>query len=132
MVYYLKRLFFRAKLLFRYIRSEKSVSVVQESLFDCENEYSKIPSDESISFPAIWVTELYTPSLAGGLVKKIKELGWDDSAFSDQSASDWVNSLRRGTFSGRKYFESIVSDRTEKVLGTNFQKKLFYQAVLFQ
>ncbi|MCO7231205.1 MULTISPECIES: hypothetical protein [unclassified Cobetia] len=123
MINYLKLLFFRSKFLFKYIRKEKSASVVQRNLVDCENEYSKIPSDEMISFPATWVTELYTPSLARELVKKIKKLGWGDSGFSDQSASDWINSLRRGTFSGRKYFEPIVSDRTGKLLSTDCREK---------
>lgn len=42
-----------------------------------ENAAGRLPDDERIEVPAIWVTELYTPSTVRGLLDGIHRLGWE-------------------------------------------------------
>ncbi len=64
------------------------------------NERSRLPCDEGVELPAIWVTELYTPSTVGGLLKGISELGWEYGRSRDASLTKWMNDVREGRQAG--------------------------------
>ena len=65
-----------------------------------ENARSRLPDDESVQVPAIWVAELYTPSTVGGLLKGIGDLGWEYGRTRDDSLSKWMSDVREGRQAG--------------------------------
>lgn len=65
-----------------------------------ENEKGRLPSDEGVQVPAIWVTELYTPSTVGGLLKGLVKLGWEYDMSRDASLTKWMNDVREGRSAG--------------------------------
>lgn len=40
-----------------------------------ENESGRLPDEEGVQVPAIWIVELYTPSTVGGLIKRARRVG---------------------------------------------------------
>lgn len=65
-----------------------------------ENERGRLPGDEGVQVPAIWVAELYTPSTVDGLLKGIGELGWEYGRSRDASLTKWMNDVREGRQAG--------------------------------
>lgn len=65
-----------------------------------ENESGRLPADEGVHVPAIWVTELYTPSTVGGLLKGISELDWEYGSTRDNSLTKWMADVREGRQAG--------------------------------
>ena len=65
-----------------------------------ENEKGRLPDDEGVQVPAIWVAELYTPSTVMGLLKGIRDLGWEYSRNRDSSLTKWMNDVREGRQAG--------------------------------
>lgn len=68
---------------------------------DCEeNARGRLPDDEGVQLPGIWVSELYTPSTVCGLLKGIRELGWEYGRNRDTSLTKWMNDVREGRQAG--------------------------------
>lgn len=65
-----------------------------------ENERGRLPGDEGVQVPGIWVAELYTPSTVGGLLKGIGELGWEYGMSRNDSLTKWMNDVREGRQAG--------------------------------
>jgi hypothetical protein len=65
-----------------------------------ENRAGKLPSDERVELPCIWVAELYTPSTITGLLNGIADLGWEHGKMSDQSLLKWMADVRHGRRAG--------------------------------
>lgn len=65
-----------------------------------ENAHGRLPDDESVAVPAIWVAELYTPSTVVGLLKGIGDLGWEYGSSRDDSLIKWMNDVREGHQAG--------------------------------
>lgn len=60
------------------------------------NERSRLPDDESVEVPAVWVIELYTPSTVDKLREGINKLGWNSRKrmHSEQSVIEWIDEKR--------------------------------------
>lgn len=88
-----------------------------------QNARGKLPDDEGLQVPAIWVSELYTPSTVGGLLQGIRDLGWDYGRNRDDSLSKWMNDVREGRQAGWTSlglvsppdFAHFMSERTAKL-----------------
>ena len=65
-----------------------------------ENARGRLPDDEDVQVPAIWVAELYTPSTVGGLLDGIRHLGWEHGRSRDNSLTKWMNDVREGRKAG--------------------------------
>jgi hypothetical protein len=65
-----------------------------------ENARGQLPDAEGVQIPAVWVAELYTPSTVGGLLKGIKDLGWEFGRTRDDSLTKWMNDVREGRLAG--------------------------------
>ncbi len=65
-----------------------------------EHARGRLPDDESVQVPAIWVAELYTPSTVGGLLTGIGDLGWEYGRSRDDSLTRWMNDVRGGRRAG--------------------------------
>ncbi len=65
-----------------------------------ENARGRLPDDEGVQLPGIWVAELYTPSTVGGLLKGIRELGWEYGRSRDDNLVKWMNDVREGRQAG--------------------------------
>lgn len=65
-----------------------------------ENARGRLPNDEGIEVPAVWVAELYTPSTVGGLLDGIRDLGWEYGRSRDDSLTKWMNDVREGRQAG--------------------------------
>lgn len=65
-----------------------------------ENVRGRLPDDEEVQVPAIWVCELYTPSTVDGLLKGLASLGWDISGLSGTNLTKWMSDARAGRLAG--------------------------------
>lgn len=65
-----------------------------------ENARSRLPENENIELPVIWVAELYTPSTVSGLLTGISDLGWEYGKTRDDSLAKWMSDVRRGRRAG--------------------------------
>jgi len=65
-----------------------------------ENARGRLPDDEGVQLPGIWIAELYTPSTVGGLLNGIRELGWEYGRSRDDSLTKWMNDIREGRQAG--------------------------------
>ena len=65
-----------------------------------ENESSRLPPNETLSVPAVWVAELYTPSTVSGLLEGIRKLGWEHSRSGGDSLAKWMSDVREGRSAG--------------------------------
>lgn len=65
-----------------------------------ENAQGRLPDDERIQVPAIWVAELYTPSTVAGLLDGITELGWEYGRSRSDSLTKWMSDAREGRGAG--------------------------------
>lgn len=65
-----------------------------------ENLRGRLPDDEGVQLPGIWTVELYTPSTVGGLLKGIRDLGWEYGQRRDDSLTKWMNDVREGRQAG--------------------------------
>jgi hypothetical protein len=65
-----------------------------------ENARGRLPDDEQVQVPAIWVAELYTPSTVGGLLAGIARLGWEQGRTRDDSLTKWMCDVREGRQAG--------------------------------
>lgn len=63
-----------------------------------ENERSRLPENEKVEIPAIWVAELYTPSTIDGLLKGLSTLNWKENLVGkNQDLSSWTKENRLGS-----------------------------------
>jgi len=65
-----------------------------------ENKKGKLPDDENIQLPAIWVSELYTPSKVEKLLTGIQKLDWDKDRIGQKSLIQWMSEARQGRTAG--------------------------------
>lgn len=65
-----------------------------------ENESSRLPPNERIEVPAIWITELYTPSTVAGLFNGLHDLDWEQGAFPQDDLAKWMSDVRHGRTAG--------------------------------
>jgi len=65
-----------------------------------ENAQGRLPEDEHIQVPAIWVVELYTPSTVAGLLAGITDLGWEYGRSRSDSLAKWMSDVREGRGAG--------------------------------
>ena len=65
-----------------------------------ENAKGRLPEDEHIQVPALWVAELYTPSTVGGLLAGISRMGWEYGRSRSDSLVKWMNDVREGRQAG--------------------------------
>ncbi|GAH00531.1 unnamed protein product, partial [marine sediment metagenome] len=65
-----------------------------------ENAQGRLPEDEHVQVPAIWVTELYTPSTVAGLLAGIADLGWEFGRSHADSLTKWMSDAREGRGAG--------------------------------
>lgn len=65
-----------------------------------DNARGRLPDDEGVQLPGIWVAELYTPSTVGGLLNGIQDLGWEYGRHRDDSLTKWMNDVREGRQAG--------------------------------
>ena len=65
-----------------------------------ENAQGRLPPDESLSVPAVWIAELYTPSTVAGLLDGIHQLGWEHGRTRSDSLAKWMNDVRQGRSAG--------------------------------
>ena len=65
-----------------------------------ENAKGRLPDDEGVQLPAIWVAELYTPSTVSGLLKGITDLGWEYGRSRSDSITEWMRDVREGRQAG--------------------------------
>jgi len=65
-----------------------------------QNVRGRLPDDEDVQVPAIWVVELYTPSTVSGLLDGIRHLGWDYGRSRDDSLTKWMSDVREGRRAG--------------------------------
>lgn len=80
-----------------------------------ENAAGRLPDDERIEVPAIWVTELYTPSTVRGLLDGIHRLGWEFGRHrSNESVVKWMTDVRRGRRAGWTRL-GLVAPRGSKI-----------------
>lgn len=106
----LRDLFKRLKIVIRIMKKIKSTPGESADFDDENNKENKLPPDESIDFPAVWISELYTPSSSRDLLKGISLLGWDNFINSSFSINEWMNDVRVGASSGKLYLGEIFSD----------------------
>jgi len=64
------------------------------------NELTRLPADERLAVPAVWITELYTPSTVPGLLQGIDKLGWTHGRGMDQNLAKWMSDVRDGRMAG--------------------------------
>lgn len=65
-----------------------------------ENAQGRLPDDEHVQVPAIWVAELYTPSTVAGLLAGITHLGWEYGRSRNDSLTKWMSNVREGRQAG--------------------------------
>lgn len=65
-----------------------------------DNAHGRLPNDEGVQLPGIWVAELYTPSTVGGLLQGIQNLGWEFGRNRDDSLTKWMSDVREGRQAG--------------------------------
>ncbi|NQV16640.1 hypothetical protein HQ531_14350 [bacterium] len=65
-----------------------------------DNIRGKLPKDEHIQVPAIWVAELYTPSNIDGLFQGIRKLGWEQGRIRQDDLLKWMSDVRQGRRAG--------------------------------
>jgi hypothetical protein len=65
-----------------------------------ENARSRLPDDESVEVPSVWVVELYSPSTLLGLLDGIARLRWEHGRTSGDSLMKWINDVRNGRQAG--------------------------------
>jgi len=65
-----------------------------------ENAQGRLPEDEHVQVPAIWVAELYTPSTVAGLLAGIADLGWEYGRSRADSLTKWMSDAREGRQAG--------------------------------
>ncbi len=65
-----------------------------------ENAQGRLPEDEHVQVPAVWVAELYTPSTAAGLLAGIADLGWEYGRSRSDSLTKWMSDAREGRGAG--------------------------------
>lgn len=65
-----------------------------------ENKRGRLPDEEGVQVPAVWVAELYTPSTVGKLLRGIRDLGWEHGRSGRDSLSKWMNDVREGRQAG--------------------------------
>lgn len=67
-----------------------------------KNTRGRLPDDERVQVPVIWVAELYAPSTVAGLLEGIANLGWEYGRSRDDSLSKWLSDVRQGRLAGWK------------------------------
>ncbi|WP_341936870.1 hypothetical protein [Marinimicrobium sp. C2-29] len=67
-----------------------------------ENARGRLPEDESVALPAVWVAELYTPSTVNSLLKGVRNLNWEHGKTRSDSLEKWMNEIREGRQAGWK------------------------------
>lgn len=65
-----------------------------------ENESGRMPPNERVEVPALWVAELYTSSTIEGLTQGITNLNWEQGRTRDESVIDWMTEVRHGRTAG--------------------------------
>jgi len=65
-----------------------------------ENAEGRLPDNEHVQVPAIWVVELYTPSTVAGLLEGITRLDWEHGRSRDESLTKWMGDVREGRQAG--------------------------------
>jgi len=65
-----------------------------------QNAQGRLPDDEHVQVPAIWVAELYTSSTVAGLLAGITHLGWEYGRIRDDSLTKWMSDVREGRQAG--------------------------------
>jgi hypothetical protein len=76
-----------------------------------ENDQGRLPAGERIEVPAIWVTELYTPSTVAGLFEGIKKLDWEHGLTRADDLAKWMSDVRHGRTAGWTSL-GLVSSKT--------------------
>lgn len=71
------------------------------------NAEGRLPEDEGIEIPAIWVTEAYTPSTLAGLLGGLEGLQSTRGAEDGQELKKWISDVRHGTLRGTRYLGRI-------------------------
>lgn len=66
-----------------------------------DNAKGRLPEDEGVQIPGLWVAELYTPSTVSGLLQGIENLDWEYGRFTETSLTKWMNDVRQGRFAGQ-------------------------------
>jgi hypothetical protein len=88
----------------RWYREIQSAELAEPSLWrerdPEENARGRLPKDERVQVPVIWVAELYTPSTVAGLLEGIANLGWEYGRSRDESLSKWMSDVRQGRRAG--------------------------------
>lgn len=72
----------------------------------------KVPDGERIRLPVMWVAEMYSPSYAGDLLKRLSKQGWQAADFIRKPGDETANRLRRARESdylGWSRIASVVS-----------------------
>jgi hypothetical protein len=61
-----------------------------------QNEQSRLPADESVAMPCVWVAEVYFASHVPSLIRSLDSLGWAAEDFtSSYDLSAWIERGRR-------------------------------------
>lgn len=74
------------------------------------NESGRLPDDERVEVPILWVAELYTPSTIAGLLEGIGRLGWEYGRTRSDSLVKWMGDVRRGRRAGWTSLGLVSSD----------------------
>jgi hypothetical protein len=65
-----------------------------------ENAEGRLPDEEHLEIPAVWIVELYTPSTIPGLLEGLRRLGWEVGKSRDDSLVKWMSEVRTGRLAG--------------------------------
>lgn len=82
-----------------------------------ENREGRLPDGETVTVPAIWVAELYTPSTVSGLLDGLRNLGWEHGRSRDDSLLEWMSDVREGRRAGWTSL-GLVTTREDRWLMT--------------
>lgn len=78
-----------------------------------ENEEGRLPDLETLTIPAVWVVEVYTPSTVTGLFDGIQRLKWERGVSRNDDLLDWMSRVREGRSAGWTNL-GLVSSRDDR------------------
>lgn len=84
----------------QYRQDENAQRDSQRGKDQINNTNNRLPDNETVQIPGVWVTELYTPSTVQGLLKGISDLGWEFGRSRNDSLTEWMSDVREGRQTG--------------------------------
>lgn len=94
-----------------------------------ENARGRLPADEGLQTPAVWIAELYTPSEVEGFLRGLAQLGWDRTDHRPNELSDWMRNVREGRSAGWINAGIVVPPGKNRILAGTIRRSQLPEGV---